>query len=169
MTTDVVMASAREFLGSRVAGEPFFSLLSTPALHGPLESRLHHRSHVIATRLDDIRACSWQAHVPQLRDATRFHVADADAAYQGGQRAPCDAFGQALRFEREAMAVGVDELVGSVVAQLKRQRVYNDTLLFFLSDNGGLPLSNAPNYPLRGGKNTNWEGGGAGARRSNPN
>jgi len=36
---------------------------------------------------------------------------------------------------------------------------WNDTALFFLSDNGGMPYGGGNNYPFRGGKTTAWEGG----------
>jgi arylsulfatase B len=36
--------------------------------------------------------------------------------------------------------------------------MWNNTLLVAAADNGG-PLGSANNYPLRGGKMTNWQGG----------
>ena len=58
-----------------------------------------------------------------------------------------------------AMGKRMDEAIGQVVAELKRQGVWENTLLFFLSDNGGpLPFS-ADNTPLRGGKHEHSEGG----------
>ena len=59
-----------------------------------------------------------------------------------------------------AMISAMDDAVGRVAAALSAEGLEKDTLLFFLSDNGGHPLaSTARNNPLRGEKGTAWEGG----------
>ena len=68
-----------------------------------------------------------------------------------------------------ALASSLDTLVGSVVDALVERGMWNSTLLVFSSDNGGpVYLSDdfsgalagaANNWPLRGGKISNWEGG----------
>jgi arylsulfatase A-like enzyme len=59
-----------------------------------------------------------------------------------------------------AMVSAVDDGVGRVLAELERHGVTNDTLIFFLSDNGGPTDANtAINAPLRGMKGSLWEGG----------
>lgn len=63
------------------------------------------------------------------------------------------------RDTRLAMGKRMDDAIGSVVAQLKRQGAWSNTLLFFLSDNGGPLAQSADNTPLRGGKHQNYEGG----------
>eukprot|EP00750_Incisomonas_marina_P027749 INCI6231.4.p1 GENE.INCI6231.4~~INCI6231.4.p1 ORF type:complete len:339 (-),score=69.53 INCI6231.4:293-1309(-) len=60
-----------------------------------------------------------------------------------------------------AMVKYLDDVVGDIVAALKTEGMYNNTLIVFSSDNGG-PLyvdGNANNYPLRGGKYADFEGG----------
>jgi arylsulfatase I/J len=57
----------------------------------------------------------------------------------------------------------MDGKVGEVVDVLNQRGMYDNTLIFFASDNGG-PIYNdgsagANNYPLRGGKASNFEGG----------
>jgi len=58
-----------------------------------------------------------------------------------------------------AMLESVDESVGSVVEKLKRLGIYNQTVIFFFSDNGGLVRFGADNGPLRKGKGWIYEGG----------
>ena len=58
------------------------------------------------------------------------------------------------------MVAAVDEAVGQIVTTLKAQGLADNTLLIFSSDNGGpLPVQVTSNGPLRGGKNTIYEGG----------
>ena len=62
-----------------------------------------------------------------------------------------------------AMAKALDDGVGQVTAALKRRGMWDDSLVLFSSDNGGPTNGNegtwSSNFPLRGGKNTLWEGG----------
>lgn len=62
-----------------------------------------------------------------------------------------------------AMAKALDDGVGNVTAALRRRGMWDRTLVVFSSDNGGPTNGNegtwSSNFPLRGGKNTIWEGG----------
>ncbi|MGQ0633531.1 MAG: sulfatase [Planctomycetaceae bacterium] len=59
-----------------------------------------------------------------------------------------------------AMLSEMDDAVGTVRAKLREAGLEQDTLVFFLSDNGGHPpLNAASNHPLRGQKGTLYEGG----------
>ena len=59
-----------------------------------------------------------------------------------------------------AMAAHMDDGLGNVTAALKANGLYDDTVMVFVSDNGGPEHNNegtwSSNYPLRGGKNTLW-------------
>ena len=44
-----------------------------------------------------------------------------------------------------------------MTAALRRTDQYRDTVIVFMSDNGG--ADRGSNWPLRGGKNSVWEGG----------
>lgn len=59
-----------------------------------------------------------------------------------------------------AMVSAVDDGVGDVLSALRNHDVLDETLVVFLSDNGGPFLKNASqNTPLKGGKSDVWEGG----------
>ncbi|MCE5239818.1 sulfatase-like hydrolase/transferase [bacterium] len=59
-----------------------------------------------------------------------------------------------------AMQTAMDDNVGRVLDTLRRLNLEQDTLLFFLSDNGGPPgMTTSSNGALRGGKRQIWEGG----------
>ena len=59
-----------------------------------------------------------------------------------------------------AMVSAVDDGVGRVLATLREKKVEKNTIVFFLSDNGGPTTKNgSDNGPLRGNKGDAWEGG----------
>jgi len=62
-----------------------------------------------------------------------------------------------------AMLQEMDDAVGQVLARLRERNLEEDTLIFFLSDNGGPTTKFAPNGSrnglLRGSKGDTWEGG----------
>ena len=58
------------------------------------------------------------------------------------------------------MVTAMDDFVGTLVASLKKQGIYEDTIIVFSSDNGGLvDAGGASNLPLKGQKSTLYEGG----------
>jgi len=59
-----------------------------------------------------------------------------------------------------AMLSSMDDAIGQVLGQLEKSGVANNTLVFFISDNGGPTQANGShNNPLNGVKATVWEGG----------
>jgi arylsulfatase A-like enzyme len=59
-----------------------------------------------------------------------------------------------------AMLSAMDDAVGGVVAKLREHNLEEDTLIFFISDNGGpTRQTTSGNGPLRGFKAQTWEGG----------
>jgi len=62
-----------------------------------------------------------------------------------------------------SMVFNLDLMIGEVIAELKDIDLYDNTLIVLSADNGGPVYANgsagANNWPLRGGKTSNWEGG----------
>jgi len=62
-----------------------------------------------------------------------------------------------------AMLSAMDDAIGKVLEALKKTDAEDNTLICFMSDNGGPITRNAPNHscnkPLKGGKGETWEGG----------
>src|SRR5262249_29474781 len=58
-----------------------------------------------------------------------------------------------------AMITALDDGIGQVLQTLQGQNLLNNTLIFFLSDNGAPQATFTRNLPLRGYKSTVWEGG----------
>ncbi|KAH6932272.1 hypothetical protein HPB50_004145 [Hyalomma asiaticum] len=67
------------------------------------------------------------------------------------------------------MTDALDQSVGAVLEALEAASMLDDTIIVFSSDNGGAPYKGSPydnmgsNWPLRGSKDTLWEGGVRGA------
>lgn len=57
-----------------------------------------------------------------------------------------------------AMVTVIDDVVGAVTAALKARGMWNNTVLVWTSDNGATTTGGS-NWPLRGAKKSNWEGG----------
>ena len=57
------------------------------------------------------------------------------------------------------MVTAMDDAVGGVVASLKKMKMFENTIILFLSDNGGNVWHGGSNWPLRGKKGRLWEGG----------
>ncbi len=58
-----------------------------------------------------------------------------------------------------AMTWAVDRGIGQIVDQLKESGIYDNTLIFFISDNGGAHNNQSSNAPLKGFKGNKFEGG----------
>jgi arylsulfatase A-like enzyme len=65
-----------------------------------------------------------------------------------------------MRQKYAAMVSAVDDGVGRLLAALREARLDSDTLVFFLSDNGGpVGINGSSNAPFRGAKGQVYEGG----------
>ena len=53
----------------------------------------------------------------------------------------------------------LDDNIGRLLDALKEQKLDENTMIIFISDNGGSPLTGAVNAPLTAGKYSLWEGG----------
>lgn len=58
-----------------------------------------------------------------------------------------------------AMTYALDQAIGIVIQALKEKGNLDNTLIFFLSDNGGAHNNQSSNYPLKGFKGNKFEGG----------
>ena len=58
-----------------------------------------------------------------------------------------------------AMVASLDEEVGEWLTFLEKGHLDRNTIIFFLSDNGGATINNSDNGPWRGMKGSYWEGG----------
>lgn len=63
------------------------------------------------------------------------------------------------RQELAAMTWALDRAVGNIKDKLEKENLLDNTLIFFLSDNGGAHNNQSSNAPLKGFKGNKYEGG----------
>ncbi|REE02212.1 sulfatase [Marinoscillum furvescens] len=119
--------------------EPFFAMLSFYAVHGPIQTTQEY----------------WQKY----RDKALAQGLDS-SGFEMERRLPI------RTIQDNAIYAGLiqhmDDAVGIVMEELKRQGLLENTIVVFTSDNGGVASGDAystSNAPLRGGKGYHWEGG----------
>lgn len=131
---DLIRAHARQH-GASPSGVPLFLFVSLSATHKPylaLPGQLQRAG--LAHSPKYFKECPWTTGSP----------VKCRAHHRKGY---------------EAMAVGVDDMLGALRRALTKDSMWEHTLMIFASDNGGPIGPQASNRPLRGGKDTNLEGG----------
>ncbi len=128
--TDVFFAQATQWIGERKGKAPFFAYITPNAPHGPL-------------------IC------PEEYEAMYKDVGGAslprDAKKKGGGRRDVAKF--------YGMITNIDDNVGKLVAKLKEWDIERDTLVIFMTDNGGTAGLGVYNAGMRSGKCTPYHGG----------
>ena len=64
------------------------------------------------------------------------------------------------RYKFAGMVTGLDRAVKNITDSFRKYGLWEDTVLIFTTDNGAeMGVGSGNNFPLRGGKVSNWEGG----------
>lgn len=128
--------------------EPFLAYLSFYSVHTPLmapkELVEKYRQKAVRLGLEGREEFATEEQVwPDARDGRRVRILQKHAVYA-------------------AMMESMDRNVGRILDLLKDLGIDDNTVVFFMSDNGGLSTSEGlptSNLPLRGGKGWLYEGG----------
>mmetsp|Transcript_15113 Transcript_15113/g.18963 ORF Transcript_15113/g.18963 Transcript_15113/m.18963 type:complete len:608 (-) Transcript_15113:202-2025(-) len=95
-------------------------------------------------------------HAP-LSDPPRHYITDEQLDYIAELTSHNGSLSQRELFLRTSVAL--DQTIGQMMATLKSTGMYENTIILAASDNGGCAFNGGNNYPLRGEKRTQWEGG----------
>ncbi len=130
--TDLFERESLRFLNAAPAGQPWFLYLCFNAPHGA--------SSFTGEKRPDGRKLNPGVQAPEeyVAPYRALGVADPLARYYGA-------------------VTCMDAAIGELLARIQARGEERDTLVLFLSDNGG--SGNGGNAPLRGQKSTMWEGG----------
>jgi arylsulfatase B len=132
---------ASRWIKERDASRPFFLYLPFIAPHTPLEAT------------DDLLAK--YADLVDDRPPARSKFTDASRRIAKMMKRPSS------RPVYAAVVDGMDQAMGQVLAAVDEQGIRDNTVVLFLSDNGGAAYASAGanNAPFRGGKGETYEGG----------
>jgi len=146
--TDRQTDEALKFIGTHQA-KPFYVYLSYYAVHNPMQGK--------------------EALIEKFKQkAISMGIADKERFTKDKEwikQAPKGDFKERLIQNDPvyaAMIYSVDENIGRLMAYLKEKKLYDNTVIVFTSDNGGLSTaegSPTTNAPLRAGKGWLYEGG----------
>ncbi|MBP88517.1 MAG: N-acetylgalactosamine-6-sulfatase [Planctomycetaceae bacterium] len=135
---------AVRFLESYAAKEPFFLYVPFNAPHGSSALEPEIRSTVQAP--DEFKKM-YPPVEQEYREVSKFRYASPAKVVTP----------EARRRDYRAAVTCMDASIGKMLALLEERKILDDTIVIFLSDNGG--SGGADNYPLRGHKAQTWEGG----------
>ncbi|WP_405415203.1 sulfatase [Maribacter sp. Asnod1-A12] len=149
--TDILTDASIEFI-EQENDKPFFLTLSYNAVH--------HLIHEVPKKyLDKYKVKEIPNYDPDSLLTFGNHEAGTYAAYYDKYSRVGTIQHDDLRKYYLANLACLDDNIGRVLEALKSKELQENTLILFISDNGGSPLTGANNMPLTGGKYSLWEGG----------
>lgn len=143
-STDLIEKEVVNFIKGTNDNSPFFAYVAFNATHSPMQAKE-----------EDLKLYGYDSNA-QTED---FQVGGS----QPGER-DLDVYGMKGRGNTSrqtfsAMATAMDRAIGNILKAINDKGIEENTLVWFLSDNGGTYIFGGNNYPLRGAKHTEWEGG----------
>lgn len=149
--TDILTDESIDYL-KRKHDKPFFLTLSYSAVH--------HLIHEVPKKyLDKFGAKEIANYNPDDMMAYGKHASGSYSAYYDKYSRVGAIKADELSNYYLANLNNLDDNIGRVLDALKEEKLAENTLIVFISDNGGSPLTGANNAPLAGGKYSLWEGG----------
>ena len=149
--TDILTDESIKFIKQK-RDKPFFLTLSYNAVH--------HLIHEVPKKyLDKYNVKAIPNYDPDSLIAFKNHKPGSYSAYYD-KYSRVGAINTAdLRNYYLANLNCLDDNIGRVLDALSESELDKNTLIVFISDNGGSPLTGSNNAPLTGGKYSLWEGG----------
>ncbi len=149
--TDILTDEAIDFV-KRQKDTTFFLTLSYNAVH--------HLIHEVPQKyLDKYDVKPIPNYDPDSLVAYGKHEPGSYTAYYDKYSRLGDIGQEDMRKYYKANLNSLDDNIGRFLDALAAENLYMETMVIFISDNGGSPLTGANNTPLTGGKYSLWEGG----------
>lgn len=149
--TEIFTDEAINYLAQK-REQPFFLTLSYNAVH--------HLIHEVPEKyLKKYGVKAIPNYDPDNKEAFGDHPAGSYSAYYDKYSRMGDIGDEDMRNYYLANVNCLDDNIGRLLDALKKDGLDKQTLIIFISDNGGSPLTGASNAPLTAGKYSLWEGG----------
>lgn len=157
--TEAISDHALEFIGDTEQGDPFFLYVSYTAPHWPI----HAREEVIAKYKGRFSAGWDSLRLERYERMLEMGILDPEWLLSPGDTIKAGSWKNALHKDWEerrmevyaAMIDHLDQGVGQIVKALEQKGELENTLIFFLSDNGGEDLEHPDGKIGDTGKNWN--------------
>ena len=149
--TDILTDEAITYLNQK-RKDPFFLTLAY--------SSVHHLIHEVPEKyLKKYKVKPIPNYDPDNKEAYGKHPDGSYAAYYDKYSRMGDIGDEDMRKYYLANLNCLDDNIGRLLDALNKQGLDKETIIIFISDNGGEPLTGANNAPLTAGKYSLWEGG----------
>ena len=143
-STDLIGKEAVNFIKASAKEAPFFAYVAFNAPHSPMQANME--------ELYDY------GFDPQ-KGTDGYPIVQGHNGERGMDVYGLKGRGNTLHQTYAAMVSRMDHWIGEIQNTLEAEGIADNTIIWFLSDNGGLPSFGGNNEPLRGGKHSTWEGG----------
>lgn len=150
------------YYGFLAGGRSYFYQPDKDDLAGSKNALLENRQQVrFEGYLTDVLGQKAVDYIRQNREHPFFMYWAPNAVHtpMEASKADLEKFAGHPRQKLAAMTYSLDRAIGHIINELKQQGLFENTLIFFLSDNGGAHNNQSSNYPLKGFKGNKYEAG----------
>ena len=149
--TDILTDEAITYMEQKKAA-PFFLTLAYTSVH--------HLIHEVPEKyLKKYNVKAIPNYDPDNKETFGNHPAGSYSAYYDKYSRMGDIGDEDMRKYYLANLNCLDDNIGRLLDAMNKQGLDKETIIIFISDNGGEPLTGANNAPLTAGKYSLWEGG----------
>ena len=161
--TDTLTDNALRFMNENT-NNSFFCYLPYTAMHTPYHVKEADLAKVPQAIIDEAGGLRpWQEYYALINKTTFNGLLYTGYVQLTGDHSMDSITGTLSDADKKilyaAMLISLDENVGRLLDYLETSGLETNTVVWFFSDNGGVPSSFVRNQPLRGNKATIWEGG----------
>ncbi len=152
--------------------DEFYGFLHGSRSYFPLDDISERGTHLLRNNqpqpergyMTDVLAAETVSLIQRYRDRPFFMYVNFNAVHTPMHaKSEHEALFKNIKDERRrtlaAMTVSLDEGVGTILDELTKQGLVDNTLLLFINDNGGATNNASTNRPFRGQKGDKFEGG----------
>lgn len=143
-STDLVGKDVIRYISEKQKEGPFFAYVAFNAPHSPMQAKEQ-----------DLLEYGYDPD----QEPEDYAIGGTSGNERGKDIYGMKGRGNNLRQTFSGMVSALDQQIGSILDYLQENDLYDNTIIWFLSDNGGVNVFGGDNTPLRGQKHQEWEGG----------